>query len=251
MDAVPDHLRVLVVDDEPPARGELAYMIEQLDPGASVHAVGSGVEALRALETTSIDAVFLDIAMPGLSGLDLARVLARFERPPAVVFVTAHDAHAVEAFELDAVDYLLKPVRPARVQQALRRVLAHDAPPAPPEDDPTIPVELGGVTRFVRRSDVHFVEAHGDYVRLHTGEATHLVRLSLGTLEHDWASAGFLRIHRSYLVATRHITELRQHDQRSVVVIDGHELEVSRRRSRELKDVLLRGSGEQRREPRS
>ena len=239
---MPDHLRVLVVDDEPPARGELAYMIEQLEPVASVDAVGSGVEALRALESTMFDAVFLDIAMPGLSGLDLARVLARFERPPAVVFVTAHDAHAVEAFELDAVDYLLKPVRAARVQEAVRRVLAHDAPVTVKPADPTIPVELGGVTRFVRRSDVHFVEAHGDYVRLHTDGAAHLVRLSLGNLERDWADAGFLRIHRSYLVSTRHITELRQHDQRCIVVIDGHELEVSRRRARELKDVLLRGA---------
>ena len=241
---MPDHLRVLVVDDEPPARGELAYMIGQLEPVGSVVAVGSGVEALRALESTTFDAVFLDIAMPGLSGLDLARVLARFERPPAVVFVTAHDAHAVEAFELDAVDYLLKPVRPVRVQEAVRRVLAHDAPVTPEPADPTIPVELGGVTRFVRRSDVHFVEAHGDYVRLHTDGAAHLVRLSLGNLERDWADAGFLRIHRSYLVSTRHITELRQHDQRCIVVIDGRELEVSRRRARELKDVLLRGARE-------
>lgn len=242
---MPDHLRVLVVDDEPPARGELAFMIEQLDPVDSVFAVGSGVEALRALESTAVDAVFLDIAMPGLSGLDLARVLARFERPPAVVFVTAHDAHAVEAFELDAVDYLLKPVRPARVQEAIRRVLAHDAPVVSHGEDPTIPVELGGITRFIRRSEVHFVEAHGDYVRLHTGDGTHLVRLSLGNLEHDWAHAGFLRIHRSYLVATRHIAELRQHDQRTLVVIDGRELEVSRRRSRELKDVLLRNPEQQ------
>jgi len=241
---MPDHLRVLVVDDEPPARGELAYMIDQLEPVASVHAVGSGVEALRALESETFDAVFLDIAMPGLSGLDLARVLARFEQPPAVVFVTAHDAHAVEAFELDAVDYLLKPVREARVREAVRRVLAHDVPVPTTTADPTIPVELGGVTRFVRRSDVHFVEAHGDYVRLHTGTGAHLVRLSLGTLERDWADAGFLRIHRSYLVCTRHITELRQHDQRCLVVIDGHELEVSRRRARELKDVLLRGASE-------
>lgn len=241
---MPDHLRVLVVDDEPPARGELAYMIDKLEPVASVEAVGSGVEALRALESMSFDAVFLDIAMPGLNGLDLARVLARFERPPAVVFVTAHDAHAVEAFELDAVDYLLKPVREARVQEAIRRVLAHDTPLTVESEDPTIPVELGGVTRFVRRSDVHFVEAHGDYVRLHTNGAAHLVRLSMGNLERDWAGAGFLRIHRSYLVCTRHITELRQHDQRCVVVIDGRELEVSRRRARELKQVLLGGSTE-------
>lgn len=244
VEGMPDHLRVLVVDDEPPARGELAYMLEHLESVAVVQAAGSGVEALRALESTTFDAVFLDIAMPGLSGLDLARVLARFERPPAVVFVTAHDAHAVEAFELDAVDYLLKPVREARVQEAVRRVLAHDAPVVPKPADPTIPVELGGVTRFVRRSDVHFVEAHGDYVRLHTDSAAHLVRLSLGNLEHEWADAGFLRIHRSYLVSTRHITELRQHDQRCIVVIDGRELEVSRRRARELKDVLLRGASE-------
>lgn len=241
---MPDLLKVLVVDDEPPARGELAFMIKQLESVESVLEAGSGVEALQALESTHVDAVFLDIAMPGLSGLDLARVLAKFERSPAVVFVTAHDAHAVEAFELDAIDYLLKPVRAERVQEAVRRVLAHDTSATAQVEDPTIPVELGGVTRFVRRSQVHFVEAHGDYVRLHTGDGAHLVRLSLGTLERDWASAGFLRIHRSFLVSTRHVTELRQHDQRCLVVIDGRELEVSRRRTRELKDVLLRTPSE-------
>ena len=104
-------LRVLVADDEDPAREELAYLLER-EPGSAPSGPSrSGAEVLRALEEEPVDALFLDIRMPGLDGLDVARVLARFKEPPRVVFVTAYDEHAVEAFDLRAVDYLLKPVR--------------------------------------------------------------------------------------------------------------------------------------------
>ena len=129
----------------------------------------SATEALRTLHEIEVDAVFLDIQMPGLTGLDLAQVLARFRTPPPVVFVTAHDEHAVEAFELRAVDYVLKPVREERLAEAVRRVV-EDAGRSGPSADRQIPVERGGVTRFVNRSDVTHVEAHGDYARLHTGQ---------------------------------------------------------------------------------
>ena len=141
--------------------------------------------------------------MPGLDGLDVARVLARFKAPPKVVFVTAYDEHAVEAFDLRAVDYLLKPVRAERLAEAVRRVgdaLGAGTDPVATDDDETIAVELGGVTRFVQRSDVRFVEAQGDYARLHTAGESHLVRVPLTTLEEEWAAAGFVRIHRSHLV---------------------------------------------------
>ncbi|MBA2697560.1 MAG: response regulator, partial [Nocardioidaceae bacterium] len=162
-------LRVLVVDDELPVREELGFLLARDHRIDNVTATDSGAEALKLLERGDIDAVFLDIAMPGLSGLDVARVLAQFKTSPQIVFVTAHEAHAVEAFEINAVDYLLKPVREVRLAEAVRRVVeAREQPREADDSDETISVELGGVTRFIQRSDVRYVEAQGDYVRLHT-----------------------------------------------------------------------------------
>jgi DNA-binding LytR/AlgR family response regulator len=243
-------LRVLVADDEAPAREELAYLLGQQPGVGHVQSVASGAEVLRALDAGSFDAVFLDIRMPGLDGLDVARVLARFRVPPRVVFVTAYDEHAVEAFDLRADDYLLKPVRTERLAKAVRRVLESSAPPdPPPADDETIPVERGGVTRFISRSDVLFAEAHGDYARLHTAGGSHLVRVPLSTLEEEWSAAGFARIHRRYLVALVHVEEVAFEAGRGTVRVGGNELAVSRRHLRELRDTLVRRARPGREEP--
>jgi DNA-binding LytR/AlgR family response regulator len=248
-------VRALAVDDEPPALDELAYLLRVADGVGSVLTAGDATQALRVLRDTEVDVVFLDIRMPGLDGLELARVLRRFARPPAVVFVTAHDDRAVDAFDLGAVDYLLKPVRPDRLAETLRRVLAVRGnpvparpgggarPPAPraPADE-VIPVELAGRTRMVPRSAVRWVEAQGDYARLHTADGSHLVRVPLAVLEERWADAGFVRIHRSYLVALRLINELRLTQGGYVVRIGERELPVSRRHTRELKDKLIRAA---------
>ncbi len=234
-------LSVLAVDDEPPALAELAYLLTQDPRIARVQVAGDGATALRVLQDDPVDAVFLDIRMPGLTGLDLARVLGRFAAPPAVVFVTAYDDSAVDAFDLRAVDYLLKPVHGERLGEAIRRVLvATGRQSGPPAGDDTIPVELGGVTRFVSRRDVLYVEAQGDYARLHTARGSHLVRVPLSTLEEQWGPLGFVRIHRSLLVAIGHIDELRIDGTRCVVRIRGEELTVSRRHTRELRDLLVR-----------
>jgi DNA-binding LytR/AlgR family response regulator len=237
-------LRVLVIDDERPALDELAFLLAR-DPRVSgVLTSDSATDALRVLHDLSVDAVFLDISMPGLSGLELAQVLARFKSPPPIVFVTAHEAHAVDAFDLHAVDYVLKPVREERLAEAVRRVIeGGDRDPAP-ADEVQIPVELGGVTRFVDRSDVTHVEAHGDYARLHTAGRTHLIRVPLATLEEEWAGAGFVRIHRSLLVALRHVTEIRMEAGRCTVAVGPRDaatdLVVSRRHTRELRELLGR-----------
>src|SRR5690625_4996416 len=116
-------ISVLAVDDEPPALDELVYLLDK-DPNVDrVVAAHDGTDALRVLEGDDIDAVVLDIRMPGLSGLDLARVLARFRRPPVVLFVTAYDEHAVDAFDVRAVDYVMKPYRPDRLAEAIRRAV--------------------------------------------------------------------------------------------------------------------------------
>lgn len=228
-------LRVLVVDDELPALEELVFLLAQDNRLGDIRSCRSATEALRILHDESIDAVFVDIAMPGLSGLELASVLARFKVAPRVVFVTAHEEHAVEAFDLQAVDYVLKPVREERLREAVRRI--HESG-ATTEPDDTIPVELGGVTRFVARSEIRYVAAQGDYVRLHTDTASHLVRLPLAALEERWGDAGFLRIHRSLLVALAHVDEVRMDSGRCSVLVGDDELQVSRRHTPRLREML-------------
>jgi DNA-binding LytR/AlgR family response regulator len=233
-------LRVLVVDDERPARDELTFLLQRDPRVGRVHPADSAAEALRVLQDEDVDVVFCDIRMPGLSGLELAQVLARFREPPRVVFVTAHEGHAVEAFELDVVDYLLKPVRESRLAEAVRRVVDASSTPSTEPADDSIPVELGGVTRFVRLSDVRYVEAQGDYTRLHTPSGNPLIRVPLATLEEEWRDAGFVRIHRSHLVALAHVSEVRSDGGRVTVVVGSEELAVSRRHTRELRDLLVR-----------
>ncbi|MGN6161719.1 MAG: LytR/AlgR family response regulator transcription factor [Marmoricola sp.] len=236
-------LTVVAIDDERPALDELAFLLDRDPRVGEVIACQSATDALKVLQENHVDAVFVDIAMPGLSGLELAAVLKRFRDAPPIVFVTAHAEKAVDAFELNAIDYLLKPLREERLREALRRIT--EAGASPTEDD-TIPVELGGVTRFVARSEVRFVEAQGDYSRLHTGTGNHLVRLPISALEERWSDGGFVRIHRSYLVALHHIDEVRTDGGRCVVVIDGQELTASRRMTPTLRELLrVRRPGEE------
>jgi DNA-binding LytR/AlgR family response regulator len=237
-------LTVLVIDDERPALDELTYLFESDDRIGVVLTSDSATDGLRILREGTVDAVFLDIQMPGLTGLELAEVLSRFRTPPPVVFVTAHEKHAVEAFDLRAVDYVLKPVRRERLAEAVRRVvdvLDGVAESSPARDDAKVAVERGGVTRFINRADITHVEAQGDYARLHTATESHLVRSPLTTLEEEWAAAGFVRIHRSLLVSLAHVVEVRMEGGRCTVVVGprGVELGVSRRHTRELRELLL------------
>lgn len=236
-------LRVLVVDDERPTLDEISYLLARDPRVGGVLTSDSATDALRILHDLDVDAVFLDVQMPGLTGLELAQVLQRFKAPPPIVFVTAHEGHAVEAFDLRAVDYLLKPVREERLAEAVRRVVEGGARPQPSGDE-QIPVERGGVTRFVPRSDITHVEAQGDYARLHTvSSGSHLLRAPLTQLEQEWGPAGFVRIHRSLLVSLAHVGEVRMDGGRCSVRVGGPggpELQVSRRHTRELRDLLLR-----------
>ncbi|MGW7299953.1 LytR/AlgR family response regulator transcription factor [Streptomyces sp. NPDC054829] len=247
-------LRALAVDDERPSLEELLYLLNADPRIGSAEGARDATEALRrinrALESgpsgpDSIDVVFLDINMPGLDGLDLARLLSGFATPPLVVFVTAHEDFAVQAFDLKAVDYVLKPVRKERLAEAVRRAaerIGSTGPRIPvSEPDPDhIPVELGGVTRFVPVEDITHVEAQGDYARLHTDRGSHLVRIPLSTLEERWRNRGFVRIHRRHLVALRHIGELRLDAGTVSVIVGSEELQVSRRHARELRELLMR-----------
>jgi DNA-binding LytR/AlgR family response regulator len=239
-------LRALLVDDEAPTLSELAFLLRQDERIGTIHTATSGTEALKMIESHPVDVVFCDILMPGLDGMDLARVLARFTERPQVVFVTAYDAHAVDAFDLDATDYVMKPARPERLAEAVRRVLdkradrARGQGEAPAAPDETIPVELGGRTTFIQRSQIRYAQAQGDYARLHTETDSHLVRISLNALEERWSEHGFVRIHRSTLVATPHVTAVSMLHGHCSVSLGDVELQVSRRHTRELRDRLVR-----------
>ena len=276
-------LVVLAVDDEKPALDELEYLLGQDHRISTVLTASNANDALRMLSSrerprdggsggtgqvpvhpvtgapiarsTDVDVVFLDIRMPGLDGLELARVFSNMVVPPAVVFVTAHDDRAVDAFDVGAVDYLLKPLRSERLRSSLDRILSTRAMAnaesnqndSGSNDDEVIPVELAGTTKLVPRSAVRYVEAQGDYARLHTNDSkSHLVRIPLSVLEDRWRDAGFVRIHRSYLVSLPLVTELRLSGSGYVVRIgngpDTAELPVSRRHTRELKDRLVRAT---------
>ena len=237
-------LTVLAVDDEAPALDELAYLLDRHPDIAEVIRAGDATSALRELNARRIDAVFLDINMPGLSGIELAGVLANFSERPAIVFVTAHDDKAVAAFDVGAIDYLLKPIRDDRLDEA-GPVEPTEEPAKEPESD-VVPAEVGGVTHLVPRDSIGWVEAEGDYARLHSASGSHLVRIPLSTLETRWRDHGFQRVHRSYLVALRLVTGLRSTDGAMLVRLRANgaspavELPVSRRQARELRDRVVR-----------
>jgi DNA-binding LytR/AlgR family response regulator len=234
-------LVVLAVDDERPALAELAHVLRHDPRVARVLTASHALEALRTLDSVAVDAVFLDIRMSGLSGLELARVLGRYADAPAIVFVTAYETAAVEAYELGAVDYVLKPVRGERVAEALRRVIALQCMSPGAEDETSIVVELGRTSQRINVSDVRWVQAQGDYSRLHTDGGSHLVRVPISVLEERWASRGFVRVHRSHLVALAHVKELRADQSGGYVVRVGDVgLRVSRRYVQPLKQRLLK-----------
>jgi DNA-binding LytR/AlgR family response regulator len=243
----------LVIDDESPALDELSYLLRTNFPIDPVHAAQNASDAFRCLQQRRYDVVFLDVRMPDLNGIELGNVLRRFAAPPAIVYVTAYEEYAVRAFDIGACDYLLKPVSRARLRTALERALGplaalpatsrSEVPGPPSAEDPSdlIPVETAGRTRFVSREQVHWVEAEGDYVRLHTADGgAHLVRIPISHLEERWSAHGFIRIHRGYLVSFKHITEFSVTGSVHLVVVGGRSLPVSRRHVRDVRDRILR-----------
>jgi two-component system, LytTR family, response regulator LytT len=267
-------LLVLAVDDEAPGLSLIKFTLESSPHVKRVLTAFDAAEALRILRggdddevmdrtnagLPPVDAVFADINMPGLTGMDLARVLSAFRHPPALVFVTGVEERdaLVAAFDVGALDFINKPINDERVHKAVKRVyerVARTSAPMPaqsaastataePQDEEVIPVELGGTIKLVPRASVRYVEAQGDYARLHTSDGSHLVRIPLAQLEERWANAGFVRIHRSYLVALPLVSELRMTSNGYAVVIgtgpDSKELPVSRRHTKELKERIVR-----------
>jgi DNA-binding LytR/AlgR family response regulator len=241
-------LALLAVDDERPALEDLVRMLEASPAVGRVESADSAASALVRLgEGSRFDALFLDVRMPGLDGLELARILRRFEQPPAVVFVTAFDDHAVDAFELAVLDYLVKPVSRQRLDEALDRVgRAVGGADAPVEadalDDDVLPVDAprGGGKRLLPRSSIVVLQAHGDYVRVSADDGRYLLRARLSDLDERWSRHGFLRVHRGFLVNLRRAVEVRPRLNGTAVLVmsDGSEVPIARRQVGELRRRL-------------
>ncbi|MGV8882346.1 MAG: LytR/AlgR family response regulator transcription factor [Rhodoglobus sp.] len=219
---------VLIADDEAPALDALEFMLRQDARIGTIRRASSGASALQVLTSERVDAAFLDVHMPGLSGFDLARAINRFATPPAIVFVTADEETAVGAFDLDATDYLLKPVRQERLVRAISRIAAVAPDHSQAAEDEVITVTRGATIRRIRRSEVRYVQAQGDYARLHTDDDSYLVRVPITELAEQWAAAGFVRVHRSFLVALAAVTTVRV-GANPTVTVAGVEVPVSRR----------------------
>ena len=206
-------VRIVIIDDEQPARARLRELLEDCRaelPHVLVGEAANGAEGLQVVTSTEADVVLVDIHMPEMSGIEFARHLQVLERPPAVVFVTAHDQYAVEAFEVNALDYLTKPVRVARLLTALRKAangarlargVLESIDPAPRRHFSV--AERGRVT-LVPVSEVIYLRAELKYVTLHTHAREYLVEESLTQIEQEFGAV-FVRIHRNCLVARRWI----------------------------------------------
>lgn len=245
-------LRALIVDDEYPAREELRYLLRSFPEIEVVGEAAEAEEALKLIRNIDYDLCFLDVRMPGATGIDLVRELSTVSHRPAVIFVTAYPDHAVEAFDLDAVDYLLKPFDEARLGRALQRLVdrSGDAtdigqmPPMPAAPDggiDKIPVPLRDRTILLDVGEVVYATAARGYSYLVTEKARHLVPYSLADLERRLANRRFFRTHRAYLINLDHAGAIEPDFKGALQVVmkDGEtRVPVSRRQARGLKRLL-------------
>lgn len=216
-------LVVLAVDDELPQLDDLARMLRASERVADVETASNAHEVVLMASRRRYDAVFLDVRMPEIDGLELAEVLNALEWSPALVFVSAFDTSAVVTFELKALDYLMKPVTSQRIDEALKRVIAQAEEPAIPvapkpaagngfsSEQDVIAIESArdGTMRLVPRESIFYIKAYGDYVRVFAESGRYLLRASLGDLEARFADHGFLRVHRQYLANLGRMIEIR------------------------------------------
>ncbi len=209
------NLKALIVDDEALARSRLRTLLGDCTaPGVTVAAEAAhAVQAIDALRRDTFDLVLLDIRMPGADGITLAQVIAQLPQPPAVVFVTAHSEHAVQAFELEAVDYLTKPVRLERLQQSLQKVerLVQARQGLPPDfNEECLIIQDRGRTERVPLAEVLYLKAELKYITVRTAGKSYILDGSLNELEERYPEQ-FMRIHRNALVARRVVRALEKH----------------------------------------
>ncbi|MDO8963457.1 MAG: LytTR family DNA-binding domain-containing protein [Coriobacteriia bacterium] len=200
-------LKALVVDDEAPARSELRFLLGEAGGVEVVGEASNAAEALQLIRAIPYDVVFLDIDMPGLSGMQLAEALAELDRPPSIVFVTAYSEHAVKAFDVSATDYLVKPVEVSRLRRAIERLTPAE-PVAGTARVERVPVEKAGKKLLLAVEEIFYVMAKDDYSYLFTDGERYLSTLSLAELERKLEPRGFFRVHRRFVVNLSQVKEV-------------------------------------------
>jgi two-component system, LytTR family, response regulator len=251
-------LRALVVDDEQLAREELCYLLDEVGGVEVVAQAGNGLEALEAIGRFAPDVVFLDVQMPGLTGFEVARRLADREPPITVIFVTAYDQHAIEAFDVNAVDYLLKPIEASRVDTAVQRARRRTVPEAPLNDHlerivqlvegrrarpEQVAVKSGERFLLVQAEDIIFASMADESINIVTGHVSGTCNLrTLDELQARLDPAVFWRVHRSHLVNINKIKEIVPWFSRNYILrmkdAKATEIPVSRSQTRRLREYL-------------
>jgi two-component system LytT family response regulator len=246
-------LTMLLVDDEPLAREGLRMLLSGDADVAAIYEAKDGSEAVRAIRDLRPDLVFLDVQMPEMDGFQVVREIGA-DHMPAIVFVTAHDEHAIQAFEINAIDYLLKPVSRERFTRALARAKSRlgsrpadetsrkivsllESLAAPPRYLKRLAVRSAGKTIFVEMKDVDWIEAAENYAQLHVGRSAHLVHVAMNTLEKSLDPEIFLRVHRSAIVNIARIRDLQpaSHGEYMLTLTNGVRLQSSRTYNEKLK----------------
>lgn len=261
-------IRVLIVDDEPAARRGVRLLLERDPEVLIVGEAGSGSEAVRRILEEKPDLVFLDVQMPEMDGFKVLQTVGN-RHSPAVIFVTAHDSHVLQAFEVSAVDYLLKPFEDERFWSALRRAKtevlrrqsdglgtklttllnylqasadkpASSGPPEEPPGSDRILLKSGGEIFFLKADEIDWIEAEGDYMKFHAGGRTHLLRETMGRLEARLDQRRFIRIHRSTIVNIDRVRKLSPTfaGEYAVILQDGARLKLSRGYQERLQEML-------------
>jgi two-component system, LytTR family, response regulator len=249
-------IRAIIVDDEPPARNKIRELLKANPDVEIVDECSNGREAVQSIASKAPDLVFLDIQMPELDGFGVIEAIGP-EHLPAVVFVTAYDQYAVQAFEVHAIDYLLKPFDRQRFQTALNRVTDYLQSnqrdelnqqlnsllrqlKGPRKQTERFVVKSGGRVFFLKNDEIDWIEAAGNYVRLHVGTETHLLRETMSAIQKKLDASRFIRIHRSTFVNIEKIKELQPwfHGEYVVIMRDGTQLTMSRSYRSSLPDLL-------------
>jgi two-component system response regulator AlgR len=240
-------MRVLIVDDEPPARARLAHMLSSMPEFEAVGEAANGMEAVQLVQTQRPAVVLMDIRMPGMDGLEASRHLAQMDEPPAIIFTTAYSEHALEAFDTHAVSYLVKPIRQERLEQALNKArkltqaqLATLAMETGPQGRSHICARIRGNLELISVDDVLYFQADQKYITVRHRNGEVLIEDALKNLETEF-SERFIRIHRNALANIGHISGMeKSRDARFLMVFKGinDRLEISRRHVAEVRKFL-------------
>ena len=235
-------MRAMIVDDEAPARSELKYLLEESGRVDLIVEATSAREAVEKLMEVRVDVMFLDISMPKTNGMQLAEALHKLKNPPQVVFVTAYSEYALDAFGVDATDYLMKPVETDRLAQALDKIVEHIKPLNLPVSVERIPVVKSGSKVLGPMDQIRFIEAKDDYSCIYTESDRFLSTISLQKLEDRLVGHGFFRIHRSYIVNLEYVADVEVISagilQLTIQGFEDKHISVSRRRVVALKRAL-------------